>query len=125
MADLTTPVLLLGEVAVPTAGAAPVFSVRLLPPLTLGPNTITGGSGQIPGNVYRDSDPTDVPLRRRVYLHRQRGGLMVQEQWSDATTGAYLFTDIDPTETYYVVAFDYTHDYRAVIADNLTPEVLA
>lgn len=47
---------------------------------------------------------------------------MVQERWSDAVTGAYLFTDIDLVEKYYVVAFDYTNDFRAVIADNLTPE---
>ena len=49
--------------------------------------------------------------------------MMVRETWSHAATGAYTFTDINPAYTYHAIAFDYARNYRAVIADNLTPEV--
>ncbi|MGP1680772.1 MAG: hypothetical protein ACTS8S_00390, partial [Giesbergeria sp.] len=124
MADLSTVVAFVGAKLVPTAAEMPGVSARLVERLTRGANAILGGAGQIQGNVFRDADPADLPLRRRVYLHRQRGGLMVQEQWSNAATGAFSFADVDLNERYYVVAFDYKHDYRAVIADNITPELM-
>ena len=82
-----------------------------------------GGMGSITGTVKEKSTPTNVPLRRRVRLHREVDGLALRETWSDAATGNYTFPDLNPTYTYYVVAFDYAQNYRAVIADNLTPEV--
>lgn len=82
------------------------------------------GRGFIAGTVKRDSDPTDVPLRRRVRLHRELDGLLVQETWSDVTTGAYVFTAIDETAKYTVITYDYEHNYRAVIADNIAPEIM-
>lgn len=45
----------------------------------------------------------------------------MRETWSDATTGAYSFTGLRLT-AYYVVSFDHTNTFAAVIADNLTPE---
>ena len=83
-----------------------------------------GGAGSVPGTVRRDADPVDLPLRRRVRLHRDVDGMMLRETWSDATTGAYLFTDINPAITYTVISYDHEHNYRAVAADNITPEVL-
>lgn len=82
-----------------------------------------GGRGSITGTVKEKYTPTNVPLRRRVRLHREVDGLALRETWSDAATGNYTFPDLNPAYTYYVVAFDYAQNYRAVIADNLTPEV--
>lgn len=86
----------------------------------LGSDVENGGTGRIYGTVKRDAVP-DVPVYRRVRLHRM-DGLPIREAWSDAVTGEYTFNDLSLRYKYYVVAFDHTHDKRAVIADNLTPE---
>ena len=85
---------------------------------------ICGGQGSIPGTVKRDADPTDLPLRRRVRLIREIDGRVIRETWSDAATGEYLFTGVSEHETYTVISYDHEHNYRAVVADNITPEVL-
>ena len=82
-----------------------------------------GGSGRIAGTVKEDGTP-DVPVKRRVRLHREQDGLLVREVWSHPTTGAYSFDYIDTTKRYTVITYDYEHDYRAVIADNITPEAM-
>lgn len=82
------------------------------------------GDGFIAGTVKRDADPADIPLKRRVRLHREHDGLPVRETWSDPVTGAYTFPQISRDFVYTVVAYDYLHDYRAVIADNIVPEVM-
>lgn len=82
------------------------------------------GAGRIQGTVKEDQSPTDLPLARRVRLFRELGGLLVAETWSDKTTGVYTFDNIDRNYRYFVVAFDYENDYRAVIADNLLPEAM-
>lgn len=82
------------------------------------------GNGFIAGTVKRDADPVDMPLRRRVRLHREVDGLMARETWSDATTGAYRFDGINEAYKYTVITYDHLHDYRAVVADNLTPELM-
>lgn len=81
-----------------------------------------GGPGRITGTVAEKATP-NIPLRRRVRLHRDVDGLCVRETWSDAATGAYEFTDINPAYRYTAIAYDWAHNHRAVIADNLTPEV--
>lgn len=109
---------------------APLFSaaagkstpaVRLVRAESSGRGTI--GLGVDPGEVLEQGTP-NTPLRRRVWLMRDRDGVIVREAWSDAATGRYSFTEIDETLRYSVIAFDYMHNYRAVIADNLTPEVI-
>ena len=65
---------------------------------------------------------TDLPLSRRVRLVDERANFVVRETWSDAVTGAYAFDRINPDITYLVIAFDYQHNFRAVIADNLAAE---
>ena len=102
----------------------PAFSVSALPAATPWRDMEFSGKGFIAGTVKRDADPVDVPLRRRVRLHRDVDGLMVRETWSDAATGAYRFDDINEAYKYTVVTYDHLHDYRAVIADNITPELL-
>lgn len=95
------------------------------PPIHTGDYHICGGNGTISGTVKKDADPTDLPLRRRVRLMREVDGRVVRETWSDAATGAYTFAGIDPAQTYTALAYDHEHNYRAVVADNLVPEVPA
>lgn len=84
-----------------------------------------GGNGFIAGTINEKGTPTNVPLRRRVRLLRDRDSLLVAETWSDKTTGAYRFDGIDQAERYTTVSYDYLHNYRAVIADNITPEIMS
>lgn len=82
-------------------------------------DTEFSGPGVIVGTVKRENTPTNVPLRRRVRLHRESDGLMLRETWSDAVTGAYEFRDLAMQDRYTVITYDYEHNYRAVITDNL------
>lgn len=86
-------------------------------------DTAFGGPGRITGTVEEKATP-NLPLRCRVRLHRDLDGLLVREAWSDAATGVYQFAGIDPAYRYTAIAYDYAHNHRAVVADNLTPEVL-
>lgn len=122
MAEISVPVILLSIQVAPSAGAAAPYSgPKLLSVLESG-DFIHGGHGRITGTVEEKATP-NLPLRRRVRLHRDVDGLCVRETWSDAATGAYAFTDINPTYKYTAIAYDYAHNRRAVAADNLTPEV--
>ncbi len=85
---------------------------------------LLGGNGVINGTVKEKSTPTNVPLYRRVRLIEQRSGYPVAETWSNATTGNYSFANIDRSLKYTVVSYDHTGLYRAVIADNLTPDLM-
>lgn len=84
-----------------------------------------GGNGVINGTVKEKSTPSNIPLYRRVRLVEQRSGYVVAETWSNATTGAYTFANIDRSRKYTVVSYDHTGVYRAVIADNLTPDLMS
>ena len=122
MAEISVPVALLALQLAPSAGAAASYSGPKLLSLQKSGDYIHGGVGVVTGTVEEKAIP-NLPLRRKVRLHRDVDGLMVRETWSHATTGAYTFTDINPAYTYHAIAFDYARNYRAVIADNLTPEV--
>ena len=107
MAEISVPVILLSIQVVPSAGAAAPYSgPRLLSVLKSG-DFIHGGPGRITGTVEEKATP-NLPLRRRVRLHRDVDGMMVRETWSHATTGAYTFTDINPAYTYTVIAYPVT-----------------
>lgn len=80
------------------------------------------GHGVIAGTVKEKGQP-DQPLVRRVQLISENTCVLVAETWSD-TTGAYRFELIDPAQRYTVVSYDYKQMYRAVIADNLRPEMM-
>ncbi len=80
-----------------------------------------GGTGKVVGDVAIDDDP-DIPVARRVWLIRMRDGALIRETWSDAVTGAYSFFGVDITQRYAVLAFDQTHVFNAVIADNIPAE---
>jgi hypothetical protein len=79
------------------------------------------GAGQIVGTVKEKNTPANTPLVRRVRLVHERTGNLVRETWSDAA-GNYAFTELDTSAAYTVLSYDHLHNYRAVIADNLTPE---
>ena len=80
-----------------------------------------GGAGRITGTV---KITPNLPTHRKVRLLHEATGILIAETWSDAITGAYSFTHIDPTQTYTVIAFDYTQAYRAVIADRVVSELM-
>lgn len=88
-------------------------------------NTYQGGGGRVAGTVKEKNLPVNTPLRRRVQLIDEGTRLLVRELWSDALTGAYSFDYVDPTRKYTVLAYDYAQNYRAVLADNITPEIIA
>ena len=81
------------------------------------------GRGRINSTVKVDGSP-DYPVHRKVRLFRDRDGVCVGETWSDATTGAYSFDYVDEHEKYTVIAYDYEFNFRAVVADNLTPDLI-
>ncbi|NMM75393.1 hypothetical protein B2J88_20300 [Rhodococcus sp. SRB_17] len=121
MAEIAAPVILLGIQVVPSAGAAAPYSGPVLLSVQKSRDYIHGGPGRITGTVEEKGTP-NAPLRRKVRLHRDVDGMLVRETWSDAVTGAYEFTDINPGYAYTVIAYDYARNYRAVGADNILPE---
>ena len=137
-------------VASPTASNRPTFKARgfigsaeLVPVVPLsdyartkttlssrraGPHPIDGissmlglGRGRINGTVK--STP-DIPVHRMVRLIREVDGMLVAQQWSDATTGSYSFDYIDEGYTYTVISYDYLKNFSAVVADNVTPDLI-
>ena len=107
MAEISVPVALLALQLAPSAGAAAPYSGPKLLALQKSGDYIHGGKGFIAGTVEEKATP-NIPLRRRVRLHRDVDGMMVRETWSHATTGAYTFTDINPAYTYTVVVYPVT-----------------
>lgn len=85
------------------------------------------GPGRIVGTTRQYVDPdTSTPLgQRRVRLHEQRSGRLVQEVWSDPVTGAYTFDGVRFGRSYYVIAFDHTGLQSGVIETDVVPEVVA
>lgn len=81
------------------------------------------GIGVIAGTVKEKGIP-DQPLERRVQLFSENTRLLVAETWSGAD-GSYRFETIDPNQRYTVVSYDHKHLYRAVIADNLQPQLMS
>lgn len=116
-----------------TGGVVVVSRPDLVPPQGMGPqvclgatqvrDTEFGGAFKVYGNVARKNTPTNVPLRRRVRLHRSRDGLLVRETWSE-NDGAYEFLHISGQYEYDVIAWDHQMSYRSVVANNLTPEAM-
>lgn len=85
-------------------------------------NIYFGGNGRIVGTVKEKGTP-DRPLVREVLLWSENTRTLVASTWS-AADGSYAFDGLDRAQRYTVLAYDYTHTYRAVVADNLTPEVM-
>lgn len=127
--SVTSQLLKVGASTRITYGVPAVMSsVRLTVETGSIPDFQTGvlgrGRGRVFGTVERKDDPANTLLKRKVRLVRERDGLVVREAWSDAVTGEYDFRYIDELQTWTVIAYDYEQNFRAVIADNLTPEVM-
>lgn len=121
MAVTTTVTLAAATLSAVSLGFGPAIAVLPHDATTRAADIECGGRGKITGTVKVDATP-DIPVRKRVRLFRDNDARFVAETWSDATTGAYEFADIDATQRYSVVSYDSDHIFRAVIADNLTPE---
>ena len=85
-------------------------------------NHAYAGDQRIVGTVKEKAVPNDRPVARRVLLFDERTHVVVRETWSDPVTGRYAFEEISPVPRYVVIAYDYQHNFRAVIADNLRAE---
>jgi hypothetical protein len=83
-------------------------------------NAYFSGNGFIAGTSKEKGTP-DHPKVARVQLISENTSTMVAETWSDAS-GNYRFENLDRNQRYTVIGYDREHLYRAVIADNLTPE---
>jgi hypothetical protein len=79
------------------------------------------GHGKVTGTV---KNTPSTPVYRLLRLYREPGGMLVASGWSDPVTGAYSFTGLNMRYRYTVISFDHTGLYRAVIADNQTPELM-
>lgn len=82
-----------------------------------------GGRGRVAGTVKVKGSP-NYAVKRYVLLMREKDFMIIRATWSDPTTGAYEFTYVDHTQRYTVLTMDYEHNYRAVVADNLVPELM-
>lgn len=112
--------------------SAPALFTRQLPTdplgcaihdLSLSRDFVHGGAGAIHDTVEQQATPSNIPLRRRVRLLREVDYMPLRETWSDAATGAYSFSDLDPAYTYIAIARDHLGIFRAAAADKLTPVV--
>lgn len=102
----------------------PDFTTIKLPDVMPWRDMEFAGNGKVTGTVKEKNTPANTPLRRRVRLVREIDGLQIRETWSDASTGAYEFLQIDERHKYSVISYDHLANYRAVIADSLTPELM-
>ena len=105
------------------SAAVPELTVVVTPGAETAADIEFGGNCRIYGTVSRRADPANAPLRRRVRLHRSKDGMLVRETWSQ-TDGSYAFNGITEHYEYDVIAYDHEHNFRAVIADGITPEII-
>ena len=82
------------------------------------------GPGKISGTVKERGAGGDAPVHRLVRLIRDRDGVLVRSAWSDPTTGAYSFSGVPIDYQYTALSYDFNKNFRAVAADNLTPELM-
>lgn len=130
MAQVTYPVSVLGLTAVVGVGGREISSniARPLRVRTAGQlDYVLGGNGlgRVRGRTVEQQDKNSpkVPVSRRVRLYRDRDGLLIRETWSNAQ-GDYEFAHIDSTTAYTVLSYDHEGDFRAVVADRVTPEAM-
>lgn len=107
------------RVRIAASAPVPVHSMPAALCVATARDTEFGGAGRVRNTVKEKGTP-NTPLRRRVRLVRERDGLVVREQWSDPVTGEYDFQFVDALQTYTVLSYDHTLNFRAVIADGLT-----
>lgn len=96
-----------------------VMTSQITPPSTR--HMTDSGVYRIAGVVDIKGAP-NVPVVRRVLLFTARGKRLIAETWSNSD-GSYVFNFLAQGQ-YDVITYDHTGDYRAVIADNLTAELM-
>lgn len=116
-----TSAAILGQAIPVLRPGFPGMSYHKITPVVCVRDVNYSGTGRVSGTTKVKGTP-DYAVRRMVRLFREKDGTKVREQWSNATTGAYSFDYIDINEKYTVVSYDYQHNFRAVIADNITPD---
>lgn len=84
-------------------------------------NEVIGVRGRIAGTVAEKGTP-NRPMVCPLYIYDEWTHQLVSATWS-VEDGSYVFYDLDLTRRYTVIGYDRTHTYRAVIADNLQPEL--
>lgn len=75
-----------------------------------------GGTKSISGTVKVGS----VPGPYLVVLHESFSSLKIDQTLS-APDGTYAFKNLTSNYKYMIIAYDHTHTYNAVIADQVTP----
>lgn len=85
---------------------------------TLVRNGPDDGPYSTPVGSTKNTGTPNAPVRRRVVLHDQPTGRPLREVWSDATTGAYVFTGIR-AGVFFVAAFDHTGVYSGVLESDI------
>ena len=123
MAEISVPVVLLTLQVAPSAGAAAPYSGPKLLALQKSGDYIHGGKGVITGTVEEKAIP-NLPLRRKVRLHRDVDGLMVRETWSQPD-GSFEFKEISGRWEYDVIAWDHEFQDFSTVANNQLPEAMA
>jgi len=97
----------------------------LLAPLQLARDVEFGGVGFIEGHTLEQiNETTQVPVARKVRLHRDRDGLLARETWSRASDGYFRFPYLDMDVTYTGLTYDHSGNFRAVVADRVAPELM-
>lgn len=129
MAELSYPTSLLQPTAVVGVGGREIYqgAYRVSPVGAGRLDYVLGGDtlGRVRGRTVEQQDKNSpkVPVSRRVRLYRDRDGLLIRETWSNAQ-GDYEFAHIDSTTAYTVLSYDHEGDFRAVVADRVTPEAM-
>lgn len=129
MAELSYPSRLLQPTAVMGVGGRETYRATVLLPVVAAAEQdyVLGGNGlgRLRGRTVEQQDKNSpkVPVSRRVRLYRDRDGLLIREAWSNAQ-GEYDFPRIDSTIAYTVLSYDHEGDFRAVVADRVTPEAM-
>ena len=79
------------------------------------------GRGRIYGTV---KTTPNTPVYRKVWLIRERDGLLMREQWSDPVTGVYDFKFVDELQKFTVLSYDQSGAFGAVVADGVVPVLM-
>jgi hypothetical protein len=76
--------------------------------------------GSISGKTERQDGPSKFPYPTRVFLIDQRTNALIMETFA-AADGSYVFDGLPVNQEFAVLAYDYLRNFRAVIADRVTP----
>jgi hypothetical protein len=119
---------LLDQVARKIDQAPPNYSVKSRWAKYLNRNGLkpVGGNGIISGTTKTLGilPAPNAPYASKVRLYQDLTGVFIAETTSNLTTGYYEFLYLDRSRQFTVVAYDNAHSFRAVIDDNVTPDVM-